>query len=65
MLEVMFPITYGGVWDYPYPEAQALTESMPDQLSADRLVWGNTATTIVVRGDDTLPDHSLPGSIRT
>ena len=22
----MFPITYGGVWDYPYPEAQALIE---------------------------------------
>ena len=20
----MFPITWGGVWDYPYPEAQAL-----------------------------------------
>ena len=24
VLEVMFPITYGGVWDYPYPEAQVL-----------------------------------------
>ena len=24
MIEVMFPITWGGVWDYPYPEAQAL-----------------------------------------
>ena len=28
MLETMFPITYGGVWDYPYPEAQALVQSL-------------------------------------
>jgi predicted TIM-barrel fold metal-dependent hydrolase len=41
VLEVMFPITYGGVWDYPYPEAQALIESLRDQLGADRLVWGS------------------------
>ena len=34
VLEVMFPITYGGIWDYPYPEAQALTESLRDQLGA-------------------------------
>jgi len=27
MLEIMFPITYGGIWDYPYPEAQALIEA--------------------------------------
>jgi alkylhydroperoxidase/carboxymuconolactone decarboxylase family protein YurZ len=36
MLEVMFPITYGGVWDYPYPEAQALIESLRGQLGAER-----------------------------
>jgi hypothetical protein len=41
VLEVMFPITYGGIWDYPYPEAQALTESLRDQLGAHRLVWGS------------------------
>ena len=40
-LEVMFPITYGGLWDYPYPEAQALIESLRDQLGADRLMWGS------------------------
>ena len=40
-LEVMFPITYGGVWDYPYPEAQALIESLRDQLGAGRLMWGS------------------------
>ncbi|QQS12469.1 MAG: amidohydrolase [Rhodospirillales bacterium] len=41
VLEVVFPITYGGVWDYPYPEAQALIADMRDQLGADRLVWGS------------------------
>ena len=41
MLEVMFPITYGGVWDYPYPEAQTLIESLRDQLGAARLMWGS------------------------
>jgi predicted TIM-barrel fold metal-dependent hydrolase len=41
VLEVMFPITYGGLWDYPYSEAQALIESLRDQVGADRLVWGS------------------------
>ncbi len=41
MLEVMFPITYGGVWDYPYPEAQALIADMRDKLGAERLMWGS------------------------
>lgn len=41
VLEVMFPITYGGIWDYPYPEAQALTMSLRDQLGAHRLVWAS------------------------
>jgi predicted TIM-barrel fold metal-dependent hydrolase len=41
VLEVVFPISYGGVWDYPYPEAQTLIADMRDQLGADRLVWGS------------------------
>lgn len=41
VLEVMFPITYGGVWDYPFPEAQALIEDMKNQFGADRLMWGS------------------------
>ncbi|MGE3652342.1 MAG: amidohydrolase family protein, partial [Reyranellaceae bacterium] len=41
VLEVVFPITYGGVWDYPYPEAQALIASLRDQLGAGKLVWGS------------------------
>ena len=41
VIEVMFPITWGGVWDYPYPEAQALLRDMRDQFGADRLIWGS------------------------
>jgi predicted TIM-barrel fold metal-dependent hydrolase len=41
LVEVMFPITWGGVWDYPYPEAQGLIEDMRNKLGADRLVWGS------------------------
>jgi predicted TIM-barrel fold metal-dependent hydrolase len=40
-LEVMFPITWGGVWDYPYPEAQALIRDMRDKFGASKLVWGS------------------------
>lgn len=41
LIEVMFPITWGGRWDYPYPEAQALLRGMRDLFGADRLVWGS------------------------
>ena len=37
----MFPITWGGVWDYPYPEAQSLIRGMRDMFGADKLVWGS------------------------
>jgi predicted TIM-barrel fold metal-dependent hydrolase len=41
LIEIMFPITWGGVWDYPYPEAQALIRQLRDLFSASRLVWGS------------------------
>jgi predicted TIM-barrel fold metal-dependent hydrolase len=41
LIEIMFPITWGGVWDYPYPEAQALIRQMRDLFGADRLIWGS------------------------
>jgi predicted TIM-barrel fold metal-dependent hydrolase len=41
LIEVMFPITWGGVWDYPYPEAQALIRDMRDRWGAAKLVWGS------------------------
>lgn len=40
-IEVMFPITWGGVWDYPYPEAQQLIRGMRDLLGAAKLIWGS------------------------
>jgi len=40
-LEVMFPISWGGVWDYPYPEAQALIRGMRDLFGAAKLIWGS------------------------
>ncbi len=40
-LEVMFPITWGGVWDYPYAEAQQLIRGMRDLLGAAKLLWGS------------------------
>ena len=40
-LEVMFPITWGGVWDYPYPEAQELIRGLRDRFGASKLCWGS------------------------
>jgi predicted TIM-barrel fold metal-dependent hydrolase len=41
MIEIMFPITWGGVWDYPYPQAQELIRHMRDLFGAAKLVWGS------------------------
>ena len=41
LLEICFPITWGGVWDYPFPEAQALLSDLRNQLGAEKLVWGS------------------------
>jgi predicted TIM-barrel fold metal-dependent hydrolase len=41
LIEIMFPITWGGVWDYPYPQAQALIRGMRDTFGAQKLVWGS------------------------
>lgn len=40
-LEMCFPIAWGGVWDYPYPEAQALIRDLRDRYGAAKLVWGS------------------------
>jgi len=40
-IEIMFPITWGGVWDYPYPEAQALIKDLRDRYGAHKLIWGS------------------------
>jgi len=41
LIEIMFPITWGGVWEYPYPEAQELIRQMRDLFGASKLVWGS------------------------
>ena len=41
LIEIMFPITWGGVWEYPFIEAQELIRGMRDQLGASKLVWGS------------------------
>lgn len=41
LIEVMFPITWGGVWDYPYPEAQELIRGMHGYFGAEKLIWGS------------------------
>jgi predicted TIM-barrel fold metal-dependent hydrolase len=40
-MEIMFPITWGGVWDYPYPEAQTLIKDLRDRYGAHKLIWGS------------------------
>src|SRR6202011_4179884 len=41
LIEIMFPITWGGTWDYPYPQAQALIRHMRELFGAAKLVWGS------------------------
>ncbi len=41
LIEIMYPISWGGVWDYPYPEAQALIGDLRDRFGAAKLVWGS------------------------
>jgi predicted TIM-barrel fold metal-dependent hydrolase len=41
LIEIMFPITWGGVWDYPYPEAQELIHHMHELFGTAKLVWGS------------------------
>ena len=41
MLEVCYPITWGGRFHYPYPEIQGLIRSLRDRFSASKLVWGS------------------------
>ena len=40
-IEITYPISWGGVYDYPYPELRALIKDARDQLGAERLIWGS------------------------
>ncbi len=37
----MFPIAWRGVWDYPYPEAQALIKDLRNHYGAHKLLRGS------------------------
>lgn len=39
--EVLFPIKWGGIWDYPYPEARDLLRDYLELFGAERLMWGS------------------------
>ncbi|MBI4588504.1 MAG: amidohydrolase [Candidatus Rokubacteria bacterium] len=39
--ELLFHIMQGGVWDYPYPEAQEVIKFLYRRLGASKLVWGS------------------------
>jgi len=40
-VEIMFPITWGGRWDYPYREAYPLIRDLRNRLGAEKLLWGS------------------------
>lgn len=40
-VEVTLPISFGGAWDYPFPEAQALIRDFRDTYGAEKMIWGS------------------------
>jgi predicted TIM-barrel fold metal-dependent hydrolase len=40
-IEIMFPITWGAIWEYPFKEAQRLIRDLRDKVGAEKLVWGS------------------------
>jgi predicted TIM-barrel fold metal-dependent hydrolase len=41
LLEVCYPISWGGRMDYPYPELQELIRGLRNVFGAEKLVWGS------------------------
>jgi predicted TIM-barrel fold metal-dependent hydrolase len=39
-LELLFPITIGHIWDYPYKEVQPAVVELVKKLGSERLMWG-------------------------
>jgi predicted TIM-barrel fold metal-dependent hydrolase len=39
-LQLLFQISLGNVWDYPYPELATTVAQLVDRLGSDRLMWG-------------------------
>jgi predicted TIM-barrel fold metal-dependent hydrolase len=40
-IEIMFPITWGSRWDYPYRESHPLIRDLRDRFGAEKLLWGS------------------------
>jgi predicted TIM-barrel fold metal-dependent hydrolase len=40
-VEIMYPIAWGGRWDYPYREAHPLIRDLRDRIGAEKLMWGS------------------------
>jgi predicted TIM-barrel fold metal-dependent hydrolase len=40
-IELTYPITWAGSWDYPFPEAQALIHDLHRRYGAAKLIWGS------------------------
>jgi predicted TIM-barrel fold metal-dependent hydrolase len=39
-LQLLFQISLGNIWDYPYPELATAVAQLVDTLGSDRLMWG-------------------------
>jgi predicted TIM-barrel fold metal-dependent hydrolase len=39
-LHLLFPISLGGVWDYPWKQTESTVRECVDRIGADRLIWG-------------------------
>ena len=39
-LQLLFPIFFGGDWDYPMPQIRPTMETVVRRIGADRLIWG-------------------------
>ncbi len=40
VVELLFPLLYGGQWDYPYAEAQPIIRQLYETLGPSKLLWG-------------------------
>ena len=39
-LQLLFPISIGNIWDYPYPALPSTIVQLVERLGSDRLIWG-------------------------
>jgi len=41
MIEICYPISWGGKWDFPYPKAHPLIRDLRSMFGSEKLVWGS------------------------